>query len=287
MEQMSLDLPELKPHIGIRLRNAREARSLSPACVAQELNIQPATIEAIEALDRASLPSIGYVLGYVRAYAGYVGLNGQAAVEDFKIDSEVPENLGMRDRPHFVPKKQIRLPRGFFAATTVLSCTAVLAFWYSSNTVAQSSALTTASTIGQLDTLAVTPAAISENLMAIEAIAPTWVEIKDSDNKIIISRILTTGERWETEKTEGIILTARDSGAVQIYQGSDLMGTMGPKGVAVIDVPMAAVPPEFMSPKARELAGLPPLVVKDAEVEQGIAPDKTQSLITPETKNGL
>jgi len=287
MEQMNLDLPELKPHIGIRLRNAREEQGLTPSCVAGELKIQPDVIEAIEALDRDSLPSIGYVLGYVRGYAGFVGLNGQAAVEDFKIDSEVPENLGMRDSPHFVPKKHIRLPRGFFAATTVLSCTAVLAFWYSSNTTAQSSALSASSSITQLDNFTAAPEIISDTLIAIEATAPTWIEIKDNDGKVVISRIFITGERWETENETGITLSARDSGAIKVFKGAQLIGVMGPKGSPVIDVAMTDIPPEFLSAQGRQQAGLAPHEAKNDNPETGMSPAEIQNLIAGETKNGL
>lgn len=284
MEQMSLDLPELKSHIGIRLREAREAQSLSPACIGQELKIQANYIEAIEALDRDELPSIGYVLGYVRTYAKFVGLDANAAVEDFKSDSEVPENLGMRDRPHFVPKNQIRLPRGFFAAVTVMACTGVLAFWYSSNTDAHSSALSAMSDIGKLTTQTTAPIAIEDDLMSIKAIAPTWVELKDKDGKVVISRILTTGESWEANQNDNISLSARDSGALQLYIGKDLMGSLGIKGVPMTDVPMPAIPPDLMSDFARNLAGLPSRETQTLEAE--IKPTDKAPLLG-ETKNGL
>ncbi len=284
MEQMSLDLPELKSHIGIRLREAREAQTLSPACIGRELKIQPNYIEAIETLDRDALPSIGYVLGYVRAYAKFVGLDAKAAVKDFKSDSEVPENLGMRDRPHFVPKKQIRLPRGFFAAVTVMACTGVLAFWYSSNTDAHSSALSAMSEIGKSSDQVVKPATIAADRMSIQAIAPTWVELKDKDGKVIISRILTTGESWEAHQDDNITLSARDSGALELYIGKDLMGRLGVKGMPMTDIPMPAVPPDFMSDYARELAGLLPRERIDLEAE--MTPSNEVST-AHETKNGL
>lgn len=256
---MSLDLPESKTHIGERLRLAREAIPMSQACIARELKIQPSFIDAIENLDRDSLPPIGYVLGYVRGYAGLVGLDKQAAVNDFKIDSEVPENLGMRDRPHFVPKRQIRMPRGFIAATTVLSCAAVLSFWYASKTDAQSSALTALSNISPSQSERVETLTIDPERMLIKATSPSWIEIKDKDGKTIISRIMTEGESWEAHQDVGIFVSARDSGAFELYLGEDLIGKLGAKGVPMTDIPMPAVPPQFMTEIARELAGLPPI----------------------------
>ncbi len=245
---------------------AREAIPMSHACIARELNIQPEYVAAIEALDRDSLPSIGYVLGYVRGFAGIVGLDPQESVNDFKVDSEVPENLGMRNQPHFVPKRQIRMPRGFIAATTVLSCAAVLSFWYASKTDAQSAALSAISSITVPESTAnVEVAAIDPERMLIKATAPSWIEIKDKDGKTLISRIMISGESWEAHQDVGVTVSARDSGAFELYLGEDLMGSLGAKGVPMTDIPMPAIPPDFMSDFARELAGLP---AKDANMTE-------------------
>ena len=72
-------------HIGIRLRDARKAMGLTQGDVAEALRIKPAYIDAIERLDTAALPSVGYVLGYVRSYAKRVGMNGDEAVAAYKV----------------------------------------------------------------------------------------------------------------------------------------------------------------------------------------------------------
>lgn len=251
---MDFTASDVSPHIGQRLRLAREAKTMSPNCVAKELKIQPGYINAIEALDRESLPSIGYALGYVRAYAGLIGLSPQQAVEDFKIDSEVPENLGMRDRPHFVPTRQWRLPKGFFAATTVLSCCAVLAFWYASKTEAHSSALAAVTTLTPSVQNIQEAAIVDPDRMLIKAVAPSWVEIKDKDGKVLISRIFVAGESWETHRDTAITLSARDSGALTLYMGEEMLGNLGPKGEAITDIPMPSVHPGFVS---SNLSGVP------------------------------
>lgn len=243
MRQMTLDLPDFESHIGARLREARETLSLDMDTVAGALKINSGYIDAIENLNKAALPSIGYVLGYVRAYAQFVGLDGQAAVEDFKTDSEVPENLGLRDRPHFVPKRQIRLPKGFFAASTVLSAMAVLAFWYSSKTDAHSAALTAQTDFNGAEVQTMQSETIDPNRILIKATSPSWIEIKDEDQKVIISRILVTGESWEGHQDDNVTVSARDSGALEIYLGKDLIGQLGTKGVPVADVSVIAIQP--------------------------------------------
>ena len=261
---MSLELETEQPHIGERLRMARNAVPMSPACVGRELKIQANYIEAIEALDRNALPSIGYVLGYVRAYAGLVGIDPIQAVEDFKTDSEVPENLGMRDAPHFVPKRQVRLPKGFFAAATVLACCGVLASWYASKTDSRASALTTVTSLTETSEIQAMTAIDPERMM-IKAAAPSWVEIHDKDGKKLISRILVIGESWEAHQDAGVTLSARDAGALELYIGEDYLGKLGPKGVSIDKIPMPSVHPDFMTDRAREIYGLPATEKFDSE----------------------
>lgn len=253
---MALELEDIRPHIGQRLELARKDMTMSPACVARELKIQANYIEAIERLDKSALPPIGYVLGYVRAYAGLVGLDPKKAVEDFKHDSEVPENLGMRDQPHFVPRRQLRLPKGFFAASVVIACSSVLGFFYYSKVDAYSANMAAPSLLTNTQIEASQPVVIDPERMLIKAVAPTLVEIKDKSGKNIIRRVLITGESWTAHQDIGVTITARDAGALEIYLGKDLLGRLGPKGVPVSNIPMPSVHPDFMTDKAREIYGI-------------------------------
>lgn len=250
------------PHIGEKLRAAREQDGMSHAQISETLRIQASFLDAIERLDKDALPSIGYVLGYVRAYASFLGLNGQEAVDAYKIDSQIPQNLGMRQSPHFVPKRDIRAPRGFFAATTVLSCAAVLAFWYGSQTDAQSAAISSSSGFSAVDTPVPTPSVIDPDLMTIKAIAPSWVQIKNKDGQVVISRILVAGETYQTDVDSGILLSARDSGALELFIGGERMGSLGRQGIPMQDIPMPAVPRVNMDTEAAAA-----LEAANAEVE--------------------
>ncbi len=223
-------------HIGIRLRDAREAMGLTQGDVAEALRIKPAYIDAIERLDTAALPSVGYVLGYVRSYAKRVGMNGDEAVAAYKVDSAVPENLGMRDRPHFVPRNKIRLPKGFYSAMTALSCAAVLAFWYGSNTDAQSAQQITVPDADPIQTVEVAP--VPKDMIVIKANNPSWVQVKDKNGRQIISRIFLKGESWQIAGTSGATLTVRDSGAIELFAGNTSLGPVGEKGFPVANMPL-------------------------------------------------
>lgn len=231
------ELGTLPRHIGTELRDTRIALGLSYADVSETTKIQPQFLEAIENLAKSELPSIGYVLGYVRTYAKAMGLDSASAVARYKLDSEVPENLGMRDRPHFVPKRKIRMPRGFLPAMTVVAIAGMLTIWYGTQTETQASAPQGPDLTPRV---AQTVATISDpNMLTIKALAPSWVQIKDGNGRVIISRIFVTGETWQTRRGSGASISARDGGAIQIFVGKGDAGLLGELGVAVADVPLA------------------------------------------------
>lgn len=63
------------PSIGERLRAAREARGLSLEAVAAELRIRIVILAAMEREDHAVLPERVYLLGLLRTYARFLGLD--------------------------------------------------------------------------------------------------------------------------------------------------------------------------------------------------------------------
>jgi len=224
-------------HIGTELREARSALGLSYRDVAEMTKIQPQFIEAIENLAKSELPSIGYVLGYVRSYAKVVGLDGPSAVARYKVDSEVPENLGMRDRPHFVPQRKIRLPRGLISAMSVVAIAGILTVWYGAQTETQAATLNgpdltprTSETVATLN---------DPDMLTVKVLAPSWVQIKDNTGRVIISRIFVTGETWQTKRGSGASISARDGGAIQIFVGRGDAGLLGEQGVAINNVLLA------------------------------------------------
>lgn len=223
-------------HIGLELRKARLDKAVSFDQASEATKIRPEYLQAIENLSKDELPSIGYVLGYVRSYAAYLGIDGSSAVARYKRDTAVPDNLGRRSLPHFVPTRKIRLPRGFVPATTVLATAAMLVFWYGTQTELQAS-VTPAPDLS----IAAEPEApiIDPNMLTVRALAPSWIQIKDKSGRVIISRVFVTGETWQTPRGSGVSLSARDGGAVGLFIGQTDMGALGARGVAIADIVLA------------------------------------------------
>ena len=72
---------------GAMLRAAREDAGLGVAEVSDEINVKPERLEAIEAMDLGALPAAPYALGFVRAYAGFLGLPVEPLVARFREEA--------------------------------------------------------------------------------------------------------------------------------------------------------------------------------------------------------
>lgn len=72
--------------IGAALRSARTFRGMTTQDVADATRIRQSYIDALEDLRLEDLPSRPFTIGYVRAYANLLGLDGEAAVLRFKGD---------------------------------------------------------------------------------------------------------------------------------------------------------------------------------------------------------
>ena len=73
--------------IGMALKSAREFRGMTTQDVADATRIRQSYVEALEDLRFEDLPSRPFTIGYVRAYAGLLGLDAEAAVARFKTDA--------------------------------------------------------------------------------------------------------------------------------------------------------------------------------------------------------
>jgi cytoskeletal protein RodZ len=76
--------------IGQQLRQAREEKSLDLEEISRATFIRVRYLEALEASDFSTLPSKVQVRGFLRSYAGYLGLDQDAILEQLDRDQEVP-----------------------------------------------------------------------------------------------------------------------------------------------------------------------------------------------------
>ena len=79
------------PGIGERLRTAREARGLSLEAVAAELRIRIVILAAMEREDQTALPERVYLLGLLRTYARFLGLDPATVAAGWAGEPRAPD----------------------------------------------------------------------------------------------------------------------------------------------------------------------------------------------------
>ncbi len=243
MSGVEIESADQSAHIGETLRRARDEMAYTLEDVADKLHIQPNYLSAIERLDIDALPSLGYVLGFIRSYALHVGMDAKKAVEQYKADIQCPDKLGLRDSPHYVSKRKIRVPRGSFAAGAVLSCLAVTVTWYGMQSDAYSAQSMSQKTV-QSQNWGFDPVMPTQNdpdAVSLLATGPSWVQVVTKDGDIPISRIMVPGDLFETKRQLLPVISLRDAGAIDLYIGGERIGPLGSKGQSLKDRDLVTV----------------------------------------------
>ena len=85
--------------VGETLRRAREARQLSVLQVAQALRLKPHYIEALEKEDWSALPSPAHARGFLRSYAGFLGLDADTLLAQMEPTRPIAEPVPQPPSP--------------------------------------------------------------------------------------------------------------------------------------------------------------------------------------------
>jgi len=93
--------------VGRYLKSQREEQGQGVAEVADMLRIHRAYLQAIEDNEIDKLPGPTYAVGFVRAYAEHLGLDGAKVVERFKDEGKVQEKRAQLVFPSPLPEGQI------------------------------------------------------------------------------------------------------------------------------------------------------------------------------------
>jgi cytoskeletal protein RodZ len=127
--------------IGRSLREARERRRASYSQVEQDTKIRSRYIRALEDEEFSVLPGPTYTKGFLRAYAEYLGLDGQLFIDEFNsrhydprgdVEREIyPRSQGRTSRRH---RKESNIVMIALAAIVAVSALVILGFQSSGGT---------------------------------------------------------------------------------------------------------------------------------------------------------
>jgi hypothetical protein len=218
---------------GIELRDLRQARHLSVVQVAEALILKPDQVSAIEAMDFAQLPGLGYALGYVRGYAELV----QAPHVEGLIDAYRASWEPLQDRQE---KSRVTLSRKFGvpALVVVAACAAVwFTVWASMHAVTGGPAddvitppdAAIQEWARQAPALPARGAAAVEPRTTLKALRPVRVELRGADGALVIDRMMRAGEEVSTDGLGQWFVTTPDAGALEAH-GYGVVVTVGETG---------------------------------------------------------
>src|SRR5882762_6725409 len=114
--------------IGELLRETREHYGTSIEQIGSALRIRPVFLRAIEENQYGRLPGPVYALGFVRSYADYLGLDGEAVAQRFKAES-----AGLETKPDLsfpMPLSERSMPGGALLLVALIIAACFYAVWY-------------------------------------------------------------------------------------------------------------------------------------------------------------
>lgn len=103
MSESGADVMELPAGMGARLRREREQRDLTLQQAAEQLNLDPTVIHALEADDYAALGAAVFAKGHLRRYGALLGLPDAELLESFD------QSRAQLPQPTLVPKSRAEM----------------------------------------------------------------------------------------------------------------------------------------------------------------------------------
>lgn len=172
--QSYVDEPKMNlERLGDMLRRVREQRGDDLQYIADYLCIRGNFLVALENSHYDKLPADAYVIGFLRSYANYLGIDGKEAIDRYRN-----EMAGRRKKPSLVlptPITEGRTPSAMIMAGAALAALLIYVVWYSLS----SSDRTTVST---------PPALPSQTVAETNTVAPTAILAPPpSDSGIMLS----------------------------------------------------------------------------------------------------
>ncbi len=297
--------------VGEILRRTRVHYGQSLEDVESVLRIRAQQLGAIENGKLDELPGRVYAIGFVRAYAEYLGLDGDKMVHLFKIQS-----VGNKAKPELnfpVAASDSKLP-GIFLIGASLAAVILIAIMFSifggskkisggpeeipsvsadikaeatkplptslPSPAPQQSAAAAAQSLSQPVSIPGTPAlpaavAPPPSRIVIAVKDNTWVEIRNSAGKPIISQVLNPGETYMVPNETGLVLATGNIGGLEFTVDGQIVPALGAKGDVARGIKLD---PDAMKPTSLRNKLLKPAT---PVTPAGTAPPAWQSAIKP------
>jgi cytoskeleton protein RodZ len=228
--------------VGEELREARLTLGASVEDMAEHLRINRRYIHALEEGRVKDLPGAAYAVGFVRSYAGALGLDPDEAVRRFRdVTGGAATKSGDLVFPEPVPSRG--MPAGALVAVGVVIAIGAYVAWYNwtgsgnrtvdavpplpprleesaqEGTRLRDGVLAPAADVAPTPAPTPAPAPVvvaprpppvdpNEPRIVIRARGESWIQVRDTrENRVLLDRVLRSGDSWAVPNREGIVLT--------------------------------------------------------------------------------
>jgi transcriptional regulator with XRE-family HTH domain len=219
---------------GMRLQLARQAQEMSIHQIASALKLKPEQVAAIEAMQFARLPGLGYALGYVRAYGELLSIvDCDGLVNEFRDAWEPVQRR--RESEKVSGSSRFALPAGIILSLGLLTWLVVWAVLHGSqprtaDVIAPPDASITAWAKSRPDGATRATADI-RSLSTLKALQDVRVTLRGQDGALVTDRILRKDEEISTDGLGRWFVTAPYGGVLEAsgYGQTVIVGDAGIK----------------------------------------------------------
>ena len=234
--------------VGEILRRTRIYYGLSLGDVESALRIRASQLSALEEGQLEKLPGRVYAIGFVRAYAEFLGLDGDKMVQLFKA-----QMVGNKPRPELsfpVPASESKLPNLYILSASFAGLVLVVILFMIMGGMAstkdipavpQNLKMADAGFYGP----PVPPALLAEiepasgvaeesdelsHRVIIDVVDSAWVEIRNAGGDILLSRVLKEGDSYLVPNEPGLRMDTGNIGALHFTVDGESLDNLGESG---------------------------------------------------------
>jgi cytoskeleton protein RodZ len=239
--------------VGERLRSAREAKGMTLDEIASLTRVPTRHLEHIENGDWDALPAVTYSVGFARAYANAVGLDGREVGSELRNQLGAPQSSAAT--APYEPADPARVPPrslAMIAAVVALLLVAGYLIWRGSaveepDPQAEAAAVETpivaqpkAAPAAGPRPVAGTPGAVSGPIV-LTATNDVWLRVSEAGGPTLVERTMRAGETYQVPPTaQRPELRAGRPDALRVTVGQTVIPQLGPSGQPIGNVSLAA-----------------------------------------------
>ncbi|MCB9991696.1 MAG: helix-turn-helix domain-containing protein [Rhodospirillales bacterium] len=237
--------------VGEILRRTRAYYSLTLNDVESALRIRASQLSALEEGDMEKLPGRVYAIGFVRAYAEFLGLDGDKMVHLFK--SQIIGNKSKPELSFPVPASESKLPNVYILSGSLaglvlmIAVVMVIAMGGKPDTeipeVPQEMKMAAApppeaygppspDMLAALEPAAGTEGVVEvpKHRVVIEVIDNAWVEVRNAEGEVLLSRVLKEGDSYLVPNEPGMVMDTGNIGALSFTVDGEQIAKLGETG---------------------------------------------------------